>query len=423
MIVVPGGECGRPEASGGAVPGRTGNERPARTRWELTLSHYRIPRQSRHDDEVAVHTRTGRRIRASAPIRICDNGGWTDTWFAGHGAVFNIGVTPCVEVEVTTRPTGTRGDRVVFDLVNYQDRYSFEPGALPGRHPLLEAIVDDLGLPDAVSVEISIRSGVPPGSSTGTSAAVAVALVGAIDAVNLGRLGPYTVAATAHRIEVDVVGSESGVQDQLCSAFGGVNYIEIPRYPRAHVTQLKLSPSTWAELESRLVLVYLGRAHVSSATHEQVISAVRANRTGAEDVLDELRSAAAAARDAVVAADFPALGKAFRRNTDAQASLHADLVGPAAQRAIEVAAANDVLGWKVNGAGGDGGSITFLCQAGAGNRRDLERALQVADPGFRIVPTSLARSGLRIANRPTPPRHSPETRAADDVGPTLPERS
>jgi D-glycero-alpha-D-manno-heptose-7-phosphate kinase len=35
----------------------------------------------------------------SAPIRICDNGGWTDTWFAGHGMVFNIAVYPSVQVQ------------------------------------------------------------------------------------------------------------------------------------------------------------------------------------------------------------------------------------------------------------------------------------------------------------------------------------
>ena len=30
-------------------------------------------------------------VNAVAPIRICDNGGWTDTWFAKHGKIFNIG--------------------------------------------------------------------------------------------------------------------------------------------------------------------------------------------------------------------------------------------------------------------------------------------------------------------------------------------
>jgi len=31
-------------------------------------------------------------INCVAPIRICDNGGWTDTWFAKTGKIFNIGV-------------------------------------------------------------------------------------------------------------------------------------------------------------------------------------------------------------------------------------------------------------------------------------------------------------------------------------------
>jgi D-glycero-alpha-D-manno-heptose-7-phosphate kinase len=33
-------------------------------------------------------------LNGVAPIRICDLGGWTDTWFAGHGAIVNIGVYP-----------------------------------------------------------------------------------------------------------------------------------------------------------------------------------------------------------------------------------------------------------------------------------------------------------------------------------------
>ncbi|MEE2658433.1 MAG: hypothetical protein VX733_08005 [Candidatus Latescibacterota bacterium] len=38
------------------------------------------------------------RINRVAPIRICDNGGWTDIWFAANSQVFNIGVYPCAEL-------------------------------------------------------------------------------------------------------------------------------------------------------------------------------------------------------------------------------------------------------------------------------------------------------------------------------------
>ena len=52
-------------------------------------------------------------INSVAPIRICDNGGWTDTWFADYGKVFNIGVYPYVEVQVEVYPREDRDERII----------------------------------------------------------------------------------------------------------------------------------------------------------------------------------------------------------------------------------------------------------------------------------------------------------------------
>jgi D-glycero-alpha-D-manno-heptose-7-phosphate kinase len=334
-------------------------------------------------------------VNAVAPIRVCDNGGWTDTWFAGHGKVFNIGVYPCVEVQVTAHPIGALADRVVLDAENYDDTYTFEPGALPNRHSLLEAVIDDIGLPDDISVEINIFSEVPAGCSTGTSAAATVALIGALDSLTPGSMAPHEVAYAAHRIEVDRLKTQSGIQDQLCAAYGGINYIEMFSYPHAVVSQLVLPNTVWWELDRRLVLVFLGRTHVSSEVHQQVIAGL-ASEGEDSPVLDELRHAAEPARDAVQAGDFAALGRAMTENTDAQRRLHASLVSEEAQAAIDIAAANGALGWKVNGAGGSGGSITILCRPDMPAKRALLRALRQADPRFEIIPTHLCQHGLRV---------------------------
>jgi D-glycero-alpha-D-manno-heptose-7-phosphate kinase len=368
---------------------------------------------------VAPLLQPGHVVRADAPIRICDNGGWTDTWFAGHGSVFNVAVTPRVEVEARVLAGSAAGERVVLDVVNYGDRYAFDPASPPGHHPLLEAVIEDVGLPDRTSVEISVRSQVPPGSSTGTSAAVTVALVGALDALTPGRLVLDEVARIAHHIEVEVLGAESGVQDQLSAAFGGVNSIEISSYPHATVTRLQLSASTRAELEARLVLVYLGQAHASSQVHEQVITAVTSRQHAARNALDELRSAARDARDAVLAGDFLALGHALRRNCDAQAGLHPDLVGPDAEMAIQIAAAHGALGWKVNGAGGRGGSVTLLCRTDPEARRALDQALRAADPRFAVIPTTLSSTGLHVRSRAVSPL-SPSAESRQDREPREP---
>jgi D-glycero-alpha-D-manno-heptose-7-phosphate kinase len=343
---------------------------------------------------VGNHSSPRRVLRAVAPIRICDNGGWTDTWFADHGRVFNIAVTPSVEVEVILRPVGALGDQVTLRLSDADGSCSLGAEALHRHSPLIGATVDEIGVPRDVSAEITIASGVPPGSSTGTSAAVSVALIAALDAVTPGRMTRHEIAMTAHRVEVDRLGLQSGVQDQLCAAYGGVNYIEVSAYPEATVTQIPLSDEVRGELEGRLVLVLLGRTHVSSDVHEQVIGAL-AGEGPNSPLLVALRQAADDARDAARAADFAALGRAMSANTELQRQLHPDLISDEAQTIINAAAGLGASGWKVNGAGGEGGSVTILTGPEKGARGRLGSALEQADPTLRLVPTTLSREGVR----------------------------
>src|SRR5512135_55524 len=90
-------------------------------------------------------------INSVAPIRICDSGGWTDTWFAGHGCIFNIGVYPYVEVQLAVRPAQGQA-RIVIHAENYGERYALPPGGRAtgegwGPHPLLEAAIEYMHVP------------------------------------------------------------------------------------------------------------------------------------------------------------------------------------------------------------------------------------------------------------------------------------
>jgi D-glycero-alpha-D-manno-heptose-7-phosphate kinase len=225
---------------------------------------------------------------------------------------------------------------------------------------------------------------------------MSVALIAALDALTPGRMSRREVAAKAHRIEADRLGLQSGVQDQLCAAYGGVNYIEISAYPEARVTQLPLADGLRRELEDRLLLVSLGRPHVSSDIHDRVITALTGEGASSH-LLEGLRRAADDARDAVGAEDLVALGRTMSANTDLQRQLHPDLISNEAQLVIETAAAMGAWGWKVNGAGGEGGSVTILCGSEKGAKSRTGSALLEADPLFGVVPTTLSREGLRVS--------------------------
>ncbi|MFM8320858.1 MAG: GHMP kinase [Chloroflexota bacterium] len=339
-------------------------------------------------------------VNSVAPIRICDNGGWTDTWFAGHGRIFNIAVYPYVEVQLAIYPAEQRDARVVINAENFGQRYALpQAGRAMGggwlRHPLLEAAIEYMGVPEQLALEATIYSEAPSGMSTGTSAAVSVALIGALDALTPGRMTQHEVALAAQRIETELLGGQCGIQDQLCSAYGAINYIEMHHYPHASVSQLHLPDATWWELERRLALVYLGDSHNSSQVHEMVIH-------GLEDAgsecrqLDDLRQTAPRSQDALYAGDFGALGQAMIENTEAQRRLHPALVSRDAERVIEIARAHGALGWKVNGAGGEGGSLTLLCGSRAEAKRSLLREIEAEAQRCRSIPIYLSRRGLRV---------------------------
>jgi D-glycero-alpha-D-manno-heptose-7-phosphate kinase len=339
-------------------------------------------------------------VNSVAPIRICDNGGWTDTWFARHGKVFNIAVYPYAEVQMQVRARRGRRARITINAENYGTRYTIaEPKGLYDKHPLLEAAIDYMHIPSDVAVEVSIFSEAPSGCSTGTSAAVSVALIGALDCLTPGRMTPHEVALAAQKIETELLKQQCGIQDQLASAYGGINFIDMYQYPHASVSRVEVPEAIWWDLESRLSLIYVGQSHSSSAVHEAVIRGLE-NAGPDSPRLRPLRQTARKSRDALYAGNLEELGGAMIENTDAQAALHPALVGSRHRKIIEIARRHGAVGWKVNGAGGEGGSVTILSGPSRPVKRAMIREIENADPKFRNIPINLSRTGLRIWETP-----------------------
>ena len=335
-------------------------------------------------------------VNSVAPIRICDLGGWTDTWFAEYGRVLNIAVYPYVQCQMVVQPAKSRRGKLTIHAENYGDRYTLDPQAVVyGKHPLLDAAVDAMEIPRNLDIEVTIFSEAPGGCSTGTSASVSVALIGALDALTPGRMTAGEVAAKAHEVETKYLKLQSGIQDQIAAAYGGICYIEMTQYPNACVSQVQVPNAIWWELESRLVLVFLGKTHKSSEVHERVIRELEgAGRDYAK--IAALRTPPVQGKNALFAGDFEAFGRAMTENTEAQAALNPHLVSQAAWDIVKVAKKHGALGCKVNGAGGEGGSLTILCGSSPSVRRAMIRDIEKINSSIRQIPVYLSRFGLRV---------------------------
>ena len=337
----------------------------------------------------------GRRVVVDVPVRVADVGGWTDTWFGAPGQVCHLAVGPGVRVvaAVVARPSDEdRPVRLVLPDLGTDHRCgpSADRGWAvpePGTHPLLEhavaAVLEAVAVPGPIGIEVTITSAVPPGASLGTSAAVVVGVLSALDRlVAGGKRSAGDLAVLAHQVETERAGRESGVQDQWAAAMGGCGLLTISPYPQVRHQRVELSPSVVRELRERLVTVVFG-THDSSAVHRQVINDVvgcsGADHERTRQALRELGMLAGEAAHALRSGDVDRWAETLTAATEAQAALHPDLVGAAHRAAIGVAQAEGAVGWKVNGAGGAGGSLT--CVTGRGrSARSLTAALRAADP-------------------------------------------
>ena len=139
-------------------------------------------------------------IFSRAPVRICDIGGWTDTWFYPKGAVFNI----CIDLYSYIRviPNTLNCINIISENLNLrteiQDLHKI---TYDGNLDLLKAAVKQMNI--ETGIDIYIRTEAPPGCGTGTSASVAVALISALARFSRKNLIQRDVAKLAHKLEID----------------------------------------------------------------------------------------------------------------------------------------------------------------------------------------------------------------------------
>ena len=261
---------------------------------------------------------------------------------------------------------------------------SFEEIKYNGVLDLLKAVIKRMKIKDGIN--INIRSEVPPGCGTGTSASVCVALIAALFVYLEKPFEPLEVAKIAHEIEIDELKMESGIQDQYAAALGGLNFMEIS-YPSAKISNIKISKSKRLELENSLILLVFG-SRSSDQMHKAVIEKYMKGDMKIKDSLDILKNCAYKMRDAINK-DLVEIGNVMNQNWDAQKNLHPLMTNDTIMKAEKIAKKYDAHGFKCNGAGG-GGSATIL--ANSDHIFSFEKEL--IEEGYKILPCKLCFDGV-----------------------------
>ncbi|HEU5317158.1 MAG TPA: hypothetical protein VFX49_13700 [Chloroflexota bacterium] len=333
-------------------------------------------------------------VHARAPIRLDLAGGWTDVPpFSAQegGAVVNVAVNRYCHVTARRMDAGIRLRSDDFDASAEAETLEELPAGGPlelFRASLLVAAEHGLEVGRAVGIELAARTDAPPGSGTGSSASVGVALAGAISAALGEPLAAHEAALRAIRAERAYLKVAGGTQDQYAAAHGGASYMDF-HDPLVHVSRLPLAASTVATLERRLVLVYTGVSRVSGDIVSNVMGAYEAGTPRTVDALRTLRRLAGDVKRCLLLGDLDALGPALEENWRCQRALHESVTSAEIDRLHDLALGHGALGGKALGAGG-GGCLLYL--AAEGRDYEVRRALERA--GAQTLAFGLEAGGL-----------------------------
>ncbi|HEY9518730.1 MAG TPA: hypothetical protein VIQ98_05700 [Gemmatimonadales bacterium] len=325
-------------------------------------------------------------FHASAPVRLDFAGGWTDVApFAleERGMVVNAAMDLRAEAEVRTG-----GDGFLLHSDDFKDSLHLrgpEALAADGRLDLLKAAIRRSGLGAG---ELHTRCAAPAGSGLGSSGALDVALVAALDSAQGIRRSPLELAEEAFALESVEAGLPGGRQDQYAAALGGFHRFEFD-HGRVTAHPLAVSPEFAGELASRIVVCYTGVSRVSSRAIERVVESYRSGDSQVVGALRGLADVAARMSDAFVAQDLERIGRLLNENWALQQRLDP------AMRTAEMAALEStmaeagVLGCKAAGAGA-GGSMFFLV------KEPVIAASAAHEAGARVLPVAWSAEGVRV---------------------------
>lgn len=324
-------------------------------------------------------------ILARAPLRISIGGGGTDlpSYFSQHGGfVLSAAINRYVYITIN-RPQ-------VDDLIRVKYSRSETVARLDEvRHELVREAMRLTGVERGV--EIVSMADIPAGTGMGSSGSFLVALLRALHALKREHVSPYQLAEEACRIEIDIVGSPAGKQDQYIAAFGGLTSFEIAPNGRVSVAPLPLSNHHLDELRTNLLLFYTGIERRSLDILEDQERDTAGARAEVVDSLHATKRLGLDIKAALEAGDLVRFGELLDTHWQNKKRRSAKISDSRFDRLYELARDNGALGGKLMGAGG-GGFFLFYCPSPP--KRQLREVL--AQEGLREMAFDFDFEGAKV---------------------------
>ncbi len=213
--------------------------------------------------------------------------------FGEHAVVYGETAIACA-VELRTRVRAELNDSIIIQSQIGRTGIDFE------KHPYISSVIEKMReITPIEGVFLEVDSEIPVGSGLGSSAAVTIACIGALNELFGCGLSLEEIAKTGHEIEIKVQGAASPT-DTYVSTFGGV--VTIPERRKLRIPDCG---------------IVIGDTGIFSSTKELVAN-VRKLRESYPELIEPLMASigriSKIGESLVMAGDYPSIGRLMNVN-------------------------------------------------------------------------------------------------------------
>jgi D-glycero-alpha-D-manno-heptose-7-phosphate kinase len=317
-------------------------------------------------------------IISKTPLRVSFVGGGTDIsdyYKRGYGAVVSAAINRYIYVTVHKRfDPSIRVSYTKTETVKHVDDL---------EHGIANACLKWVGIENGI--EITSIGEIPAGTGLGSSSALIVGMLNALYRYVGKAVTAKELFDQACEIEINVLKSPIGKQDQAAAAFGGLNYFRFNADDSIEHRAIDLSEADLLRIESKLMLLYTGLTRNASKLLLEQKSQIDAKLP----VLDFMRDQAEEMYKLLLSEGFtPRFGEMLHAGWEKKRSLTGLIsssdIDDMYARALEAGA----IGGKLLGAG-SGGCLLFYC-----DESNQSRVLE--ELGLQQLPFCIDMDGSRI---------------------------
>lgn len=305
------------------------------------------------------------KIRSKAPLRLGLAGGGTDVSpysekFGGCvlNATINMYAHSFLEHSISKTAEFHAFDLNIKDSIDLDSEVKIE-GPLLLHRAVYKKIMDRFNDSKYIPIKMITFCDSPPGSGLGSSSAIVVSMIEAYKEFLSLPLGEYDIAKLAYEIERLDCNLSGGKQDQYASAFGGFNFMEFERDDRVIVNPLRIRKSIIDELQSSLILYFIGASRDSATIINDQINTI--NESGkALEAMHAVKNNAYKIKELLLKSDIDGVANKFKESWDAKKSTSKSISNSTIDL-IEKRVLNcGAKSIKVSGAGGGGFIMIFI---------------------------------------------------------------